>query len=129
MEEIGNHHLDKAVELVKAGGSFVLVVDNSDWEIRAHDVRKIHQNRSVHAVAASLVFDRVSSTHLPNVAPQQDLAVINNDTLSFQLWMKLLKPESDTSSLPQKSSQNIYQHFSFSRSLYLNIFPIGMNMK
>ena len=71
MEEIGKHNLDKAVELVKGKKSFVIVLDNIDWTLQVHDARKDNQNKSVHAVVAScLVFDRVSSSDLPDDLPQ-----------------------------------------------------------
>ena len=60
-EEIGKHFLDRAVELCKEGRKFVFVLDNIDWDVRAHDMRSNKQNRSVHAVATSIVFDRVAS--------------------------------------------------------------------
>ena len=31
---------------------FVYIVDNIDWEEKVHDMRKHHQNKSVHAVAS-----------------------------------------------------------------------------
>jgi predicted O-methyltransferase YrrM len=55
------HFLDRAVELVKAGNKFVYVVDNIDWEEKVHDMRSSHQNKSVRAVATSMVFTRVPS--------------------------------------------------------------------
>lgn len=70
MDEIGKHYLDKAVELVKEKKSFVIVLDNIDWTERVHDERKENQNKTVHAVASCLVFDRVSSSHLPDDIPQ-----------------------------------------------------------
>ena len=66
LDEIGNNFLDHAIELVKAGKKFVLVCDNIDWEERVHDMRSDHQNKSVHAVATTLVFDRVKSNYLPS---------------------------------------------------------------
>ena len=70
MDEIGKHNLDKAVELVKGKKSFVIVLDNIDWTLQAHDARNDNQNKSVHAVASCLVFDHVSSSDLPNDLPQ-----------------------------------------------------------
>ena len=66
-ENIGHHFLDRAVEMVKEGKTFVLVLDNIDWEVKVHDMRSDKQNKSVHAVATSIVFDRVASDHLHNV--------------------------------------------------------------
>ena len=65
-ENIGHHFLDRAVEMVKEGKTFVLVLDNIDWEV-VHDMRSDKQNKSVHAVAKSNKFDRVASHHLHNV--------------------------------------------------------------
>ena len=51
----------------------MLVCDNIDWEEKVHDMRSDHQNKSVHAVATTLVFNRVSSDHLPDNGPQNVL--------------------------------------------------------
>ena len=76
-EEIGKHFLDRAVELCKEGRKFVFVLDNIDWDVRAHDMRSNKQNRSVHAVATSIVFDRVASPRLPDNGPKRRLADCN----------------------------------------------------
>ena len=49
------------------------VLDNIDWEEKAHDMRQDVQNKSVHAVATSVVFNRVPDQGLPGSRPQQDL--------------------------------------------------------
>ena len=64
LDDIGSHFLDHAIELVKAGKKFCYVTDNIDWEEKVHDMRSSHQNRSVHAVATSMVFSRVPSDHI-----------------------------------------------------------------
>ena len=56
---------------------FVYVVDNIDWEERVHDTREYHQNKSVHAVAISMVFSRISSEHLPDDGPQMEVKTCN----------------------------------------------------
>lgn len=56
LDDIGNHFIDRAADLVKAGWKFVYVLDNIDWEEKAHDMRQGVQNKSVHAVATSIVF-------------------------------------------------------------------------
>ena len=76
-DDIGKHFLDHAVELVKAGMKFVYVIDNIDWEERVHDMREHHQNKSVHAVATSMVFSRISSDQLPDDGPQKDVKTCN----------------------------------------------------
>jgi hypothetical protein len=53
------HFMDHAVELVKRENKLVFVLDNIDWTVKVHDMRADNQNRSVHAVASSLVFDCV----------------------------------------------------------------------
>ncbi|XP_028403253.1 uncharacterized protein LOC114525978 [Dendronephthya gigantea] len=73
LEDIGKHFIDRAAELVKSGLSFVYVLDNIDWEEKAHDMRQDVQNRSVHAVATSIVFNRVPDKRLPDSGPQQFL--------------------------------------------------------
>ena len=75
MDEIGGHHLDKAVELVRKNQSFVIVLDNIDWTARVHDAREDRKDQSVHAVASCLVFDRISSCHLSNVPHAFDNAI------------------------------------------------------
>jgi hypothetical protein len=62
---------------VKSGHKFVFVLDNIDWEEKAHDVRSDNQNKSVHAVATSIVFDRIPSANLPDTGPQRDLKATN----------------------------------------------------
>ena len=61
LDEIGNHFMDSAVELVKKGHRFVFVLDNIDWTVKVHEIRSDNQNKDEHAVATSLVFDRVPS--------------------------------------------------------------------
>ena len=77
LDDIGKHFVDRAAELVKAGHKFVYVLDNIDWEEKAHDMRQDVQNRSVHAVATSIVFNRVSNEGLPDSGPQEDLKDCN----------------------------------------------------
>ena len=77
LDDIGKNFLDHAVELVKSSHKFVFVLVNSDWGERAHDMRQDNQNRSVHAMAISIVFNRISGDHLPNSGPQKDLAKCN----------------------------------------------------
>lgn len=76
-DNIGSHFLDHAVQLVKEGKRFVLVLDNIDWDVKAHDMRSDKQNKSVHAVATSIVFDRVNSDHLPDGGPKKCLTNCN----------------------------------------------------
>ena len=47
LEDIGKHHIDRAAALVKSGHKFVYVLDNIDWEEKAHDMRQDVQNKSV----------------------------------------------------------------------------------
>ena len=77
LHDIGKHFIDRAAELVKSGHKFVYVLDNIDWEMKAHDMRENIQNRSVHAVATSIVFNRVSEQGLPDSCPQQSLKDCN----------------------------------------------------
>ena len=73
LDSIGNHFLDHAIKLTKEGKKFTIVLDNIDREIKAHDMCGEHQNVSEHAVASSLVFDRVPSDHIPDNGPQKDI--------------------------------------------------------
>ena len=77
LDEIGSDFLDLAIELTRQGKSFSIVLDNIEREIRAHDVRENHQNRSDHAMASSLVFDQVSPEHLPDCGPQKDIKTVD----------------------------------------------------
>ena len=77
LDDIGQRFLERAVELVKSGYKFVFVLDNIDWEERVHDMRKDNQNTSVHAVATTIVFNRVPDEKLPDSEPQQDLRKCN----------------------------------------------------
>ena len=62
---------------MKLGYKFVYVLDNIDWEEKAHDMRQDVENKSVHAVATSIVFNRVPDQALPDSGPQQDLSKCN----------------------------------------------------
>mgnify|MGYP002804062462 CR=1 FL=1 len=77
LDDVGRHFIDRAAELVTSGHKFVYVLDNIDWEEKAHDMRKDAQNRSVHAMATSIVFSRVSNEGLPDSGAQQDLKDCN----------------------------------------------------
>ncbi|KAK2552056.1 hypothetical protein P5673_027089 [Acropora cervicornis] len=42
-EDIGHHFLDNAVQLVKEGKKFVLVLDNIDWDLKVV-FKKLYKN-------------------------------------------------------------------------------------
>jgi len=42
-ENIGHHLLDRAFEMVKEGKTFVLALDNIEWEVKVHDMRSHKQ--------------------------------------------------------------------------------------
>ena len=69
-EEVRKHFLDHAVQLLKEGKTFVLVLDNIVWDVKVHNMRSDQQNRSVHAVATRMVFDRISSSKIPDNVPK-----------------------------------------------------------
>jgi hypothetical protein len=73
LDVIGDHFMDLAVAELQKGKNFVFVLDNIDWMEKVHDMRSDAQNTSVHAVATSLVFNRVSYQHLPDSGPQNSL--------------------------------------------------------
>ena len=77
LDDIGEEFIDKALEMVKSGDKFVYVLDNIDWEEKAHDMRTDAKNKSVHAVATSIVFSRIPIGDLPDTGPQQDLKKCN----------------------------------------------------
>lgn len=57
--------MDLAVNKVQEGETFVYVLDNIDWMDKVHDMRSDAHNKSLHAVATSLVFDP-RSIHRPS---------------------------------------------------------------
>ena len=73
LDSIGNHFLNHAIKLTKKGKKSTIVLDNIDWEIKAHDMHEEDQNVSEHDVASSLVFDRVPSDHIHDNGPQKDI--------------------------------------------------------
>ena len=77
LDDIGSQFIAKAAEMVRSGHKFVYVLDNIEWEKKVHDMRKDSQNKSVHAVATSIVFSRVPASNLPDCSPQQDLRECN----------------------------------------------------
>ena len=81
LDDIGKQFLDHAAQLVNSGYKFVYVLDNIDWEEKVHDMRQDVQNKSVHAVATSIVFSRVPNIVLPDDGPQQDLKSCNVNQL------------------------------------------------
>ena len=81
LDDIGNHFLDRAAKLVKSGFRFVYVLDNIDWEEKAHDMRQYAQNKSVHTVATSIVFNRVPDQGFSDSGPQQNLHKCNVNDL------------------------------------------------
>ena len=72
-DDLGNHFVDRAIELVKSGHKFVYILDNIDWEEKTHDMRQKIQNQSVHAVATTIVFNRIPDRSLPDSGPQKDI--------------------------------------------------------
>lgn len=36
LDEIGSYYIDVAAEQIKAGKKFVFVLDNIDWDVKAH---------------------------------------------------------------------------------------------
>ena len=73
LDDIGNHFVDRAVELLKSGYKLVYILDNIDWEEKAHDMRQDVQSKSVHAVATSIVFNSVPDQCLPDSGQQKDI--------------------------------------------------------
>ena len=53
------------------------MLDNIDWEEKVHDMRSDNQNKSVHAVATSVVFDGIPSTNLDDEELQQSLSDVD----------------------------------------------------
>ena len=73
LNKIGNHFLDKVVEQGKAGKTFTFVIDNIDWTVNVHEMRSDNQNKSIHAMATTVVFDHVPIDNKPDDKPKQSL--------------------------------------------------------
>ena len=82
LEEIGEHFMDQALKLVRNGEKFVYVLDNIDWTVKVHDMRSDNQNKDVHAVATSLVFDRVPCKESMN-STSTKASLVNTDVKSI----------------------------------------------
>lgn len=91
---------------MKLGYKFVYVLDNIDWEEKAHDMRQSVQNKSVHAVATSIFFNRVPEQGLPDSGPQQDLNKCNVKEL-----VKLSDQDLNRSRYRILISRLLFKHF------------------
>lgn len=117
------HFLDKVAEEVKAGKTFSFVLDNIDWEERVHEMRSDNQNKSVHAVATSLVFDRVSSSHLDDEEPQQSLA--ETDIVNL-VELEETELVDQFNSYKKIAAEILYKQipaFSFLKNCNIDLFP------
>ena len=121
-DNIGQSFLDRAVELVKSGYRYVFVLDNIDWEEKAHDMRKDNQNTSVHAVATSIVFNRIPNEELPDSEPQQDLRKCNVNQL-----VKVTASEMDCIRKRYRMfvQDILFEHFPFFSTFKLSLFDEG----
>ena len=124
LDEIGDHFMDHAVQLVKSGVQFVYVLDNIDWEEKAHDVRTDSQNKSVHAVASSVVFCHIPSSDLPDDGPQKDLK-----TCHVREVVKLSQAEKNSITyryriLLARFYLNTSQNFAYFSHIYLHILNV-----
>ena len=113
-EEIGKHFLDKAVQLVKDGKTFVFIIDNIDWMLKVHDMRSDKQNTSVHAVATSIVFDRVDSGELSDEIPTVNL---KNVQLKDLLKLNAEEMKSTRERYKVFLAKILYHNFEYLRSL------------
>ena len=112
-DDIGNHFLDHAVQRLKAGKKFVLILDNIDWDVKVHNKRSNKQNTSVHAVATSIVYDHVRYGHLPNNGRQKSLADCQlRDLLKLTVKMTGTHEKGRISSL-EKSCMSFSLHLRF----------------
>ena len=55
----------------------MLVLHNIDWEVKVHDMPSDNQNKSVDAVATSIVFDCVATDDLFDNGPKKCLSDCN----------------------------------------------------
>lgn len=67
------HFFDRAIKLSREGKTSVFVLNNIDWD----DTHSHNQNKNVHAVASSIVCDRLSFKHLPDDVPKRNLGSTN----------------------------------------------------
>ena len=116
--------IDHAAELVKSGHKFVYVLDNIDWEEKAHDMRQNVQNRSVHAVATSIVFNRVSEG-LPDSGPQQSIKDCNVHQLVDINRLELEAIEADIEYLLPSFCLNIFLLLQYSSPMYLKLLNVN----
>ena len=83
-DEISKHCLDQAVEFVREGKTFVFVIDSINWTLKVHDMRSDKRNTSVHAVATSMVSDRVKRDDMDGEIPNVNLKNVDlKDLLNF----------------------------------------------
>ena len=125
-DQIGTHFLDKVIQEVKAGKTFSFVLDNIDWEEKVHDMRADYKNKSVHAVATSVVFDRIPSTNLDDEEPQQSLSDVDivqlvelreDDLLEQRQMYKMI------------AAKILYEHFPAFGFLKKNFGNFGLSSK
>ena len=128
-EEIWDHFLDHAVELLKQGKKLVLVLDNIDWDVRVHNMRSDNQNKSVHAVAKSIVFNCVSSDHLPDDKPKKNLANSSLKDLLMLLMRKRDVLKSAIKSFLEEYCASGFQPLISSRRFCHLIHPASINTK
>ena len=107
--------MDLAVKKVEEGDTFVYVLDNIDWMEKVHDMRSDAQNKSVHAVATSLVFDRITSKDLPDDGPKKDLKDCDMIELVSLTDEETNITKNDISSLLQRSCASTFLHLNFYR--------------
>ena len=109
--------MDLAVKKVEEGDTFVYVLDNIDWMEKVHDMKPDAQNKSVHAVATCLVFDRITSKDLPDDGPKKNLKdcdMIELGNLTDEETNIILQ-RNDISSLLQRSCTSTFLYLNFYR--------------
>ena len=82
-------------------------------------MRKDNQNKSVHAVATTIVFNQVPDEKLPDVAPQQDLRKCNVH--------QLVKVNVSEMEYIRKRNRIILQNLLFEHFLLFSSFQNGLS--
>ena len=122
------HFFDQAIKLVREGKTFVFVLNNIDWDVRVHDTRSHNQNKSVHAVASSIVCDSLSSKHLLDDGPKRNLGSTNVIDLRLKDEDRRSKRDQYKIFL-ERSCVISSQHLTSSQVFFPNGHPVSMRQK
>jgi hypothetical protein len=88
--------MEKAIKVIKKGGSLRGTSDNWDLRILV-ELRKLVHNKDLHLMASNLIEDRVNFKELPNDIPLGNMRTLDKDI--FSIRPKELKEYIRTSSI------------------------------